>query len=73
MRGRTQSAPKRVRLHALAALGALAAGLALSGCGAGNMTGFDFPAFGLLKKSDKEAREARAADLPPAPEKLGPQ
>lgn len=31
--------------------GALMAMLTLAGCSAGNLTGFDFPSFGLTKKS----------------------
>jgi hypothetical protein len=42
------------------------------GCSSSRVTGFDFPVFGILKKSDKDAQEtAGAQDLPPATQKLG--
>lgn len=66
--------PERKGRRALAALAAtLLAASALAGCSAANMTGFDFPAFGLLKKSDSETRDADGADMPPAAEDLGAQ
>lgn len=71
------SLPRRARLASMrrpvitAAL-ILAVGMSLGGCSAGHITGFDFPSFGLVKKSAHED-EARlnGAGAPPAGDKLG--
>lgn len=55
MGGKTLNASPIRKLAAVAALGVtLAAALALGGCSAGNITGFDFPVFGLTKKSNSD-------------------
>lgn len=54
--------------------GALIAVLALAGCSVGNLTGFDFPSFGLTKKSDDTAQEtAGSLGTPPSGQKLNTQ
>ncbi|MGD9868101.1 MAG: hypothetical protein AB7U38_08920 [Hyphomicrobiales bacterium] len=49
----------------------LTVGFGLGGCSAGHITGFDFPSFGLLKKSDKHDPRLNDAGAPPAGERLG--
>lgn len=70
------SLPRAARLAAVrrpvitAAL-ILTVGFGLGGCSAGHITGFDFPSFGLLKKSDKHDPRLNDAGAPPAGERLG--
>jgi hypothetical protein len=63
--------PQRMRALRRAAVagGALIAVLALAGCSTGNLTGFDFPSFGLTKKSDGMERNSGR----PADQRLGNQ
>jgi hypothetical protein len=67
--------PKGRRARGVAAIGAtLAAVVALAGCSVGNLTGFDFPSFGLTKKAENEAPETTGSiDTPPSERKLGTQ
>lgn len=54
--------------------GALIAVLALAGCSVGNLTGFDFPSFGLTKKAENEAPETTGSlGTPPSGQKLNTQ
>lgn len=73
MRGKSHIAKLRPRLRVAAGIsGSLIAVLVLAGCSAANLTGFDFPAFGLVKKSDKDPVETVGSiDAPAAPQKLG--
>lgn len=63
------SARRSVRTVALV----LAASFSLTGCSAGSLTNFDFPSFGLVKKSKQEddARLTTGAGTPPSGERLG--
>lgn len=52
--------------------GALAAAVVLAGCGTANLTGFDFPVFGLTEKPDEEAGQRRRNHgRPPSGQRLG--
>lgn len=72
MRGKTHSMLLQFRLRSVARLcGAMVVALSLAGCSTVNLTGFDFPVFGILKKSDKDARETvGSADASPVAQKL---
>ncbi|GAB4237320.1 MAG: hypothetical protein Kow0032_23030 [Methyloligellaceae bacterium] len=66
--------PQSVGRRAVVILGTLAVAFMLSGCSVANLTGFDFPSFGLIKKSDDTATGSIApAGTPPAQKKLGAQ
>lgn len=52
----------------------VATGLIVGGCSAANLTDFEFPVFGLLKKSDQEAEDpATTASIPRSSQRLGVQ
>lgn len=60
MRGDTHKPFAGRRFRALAGIGgALAAAVMLAGCSTANLTGFDFPVFGLTEKSEDSGDEAR--------------
>lgn len=72
MRGNSDN-PYRMRaLRRIAAAGgAFLAIMALTGCSTGNLTGFDFPSFGLTKKSGESANDtAGYAGAPPSGQRL---
>lgn len=72
MRGNSHNARVRFRLRSIAGMVAsLIVVQALAGCSAANLTGFDFPAFGLVKKSDAGSAETVGSiGAPAAPQKL---
>lgn len=73
MRGNTLKSALRIRGMAGLAL-VVAMGLTVGGCSATNLTDFEFPVFGLLKKSDKEAEDtATTASIPRSSQRLGAQ
>ncbi len=73
MRGKTHKPARATRGMTGMAL-AIAASLIVAGCSAANLTGFDFPVFGLMKKSDKENQETpEPANAPASPQRLGTQ
>lgn len=72
MRGSTHKPSAGRRFRGIAVIGgALAAAVMLAGCSTPNLTGFDFPVFGLTKKSDEEGRERRQYNgAPPSGQRL---
>lgn len=73
MRGKTLKSVRWARGTTGLAL-IVVAGLIVGGCSAANLTGFEFPVFGLLKKSDQDAEDpATTASIPRSSQRLGMQ
>lgn len=75
MSGRSNRLPvRRSGLRLAGAGAALLSMFTLAGCSVGNLTGFDFPTFGLTKKSDEVDREATGSiGQPPSGQRMEPQ
>lgn len=71
MRGNSDTLRRmRALRRLLFAGGAFIAVLSLGGCSTGNLTGFDFPAFGLTKKADEPSADPYGS---PTDQRLGYQ